>query len=206
MAAGVSAVVAQANGMPARARPIRSSATPSCRSSRNRAAPSARTGWQPMPIVVDGADGRTGGDRAGLCQEPQPGRICLRPWLGRRLGARRRAAIIPSSRSPCRSRPVPGPRLLLRDPDAGARADRRARGGDRSARAVLGARDLHRARAGAAVRGGRLADPRRARNSTGATDGYAQLRRFPRRARQPQAQGDPQGARRRGRRADDPPL
>ena len=148
---------------------IRSSATPSSPRSKNRAASARATGWQPLPIVVDGADGTPAAIAPGLCQEPQPGRICLRPWLGRCVGARGRALLSQAADRRAVHARCPGPRLLLRDAGARARADRRARGGDRPERAVLGARHLHRARPGAAVRGGRLADPRRARSSTGRT-------------------------------------
>ena len=72
-------------GTAAPAPPIRSSATPSSPRSRNSGSATAATGWQPLPIAIDGADGRPGGGDAGLCEEPQPGRICVRSWLGRRL-------------------------------------------------------------------------------------------------------------------------
>ena len=50
----------------------------------------SRTGWQPVPIAIDGPDGRPDCGDAGLCEEPQPRRICVRPWLGRRVRASRR--------------------------------------------------------------------------------------------------------------------
>ena len=42
-------------------------ATPSSPRWRIRAAPSRETGWQPLPIVIDGPDGRPGGGHARLC-------------------------------------------------------------------------------------------------------------------------------------------
>ena len=97
---------------------------------------------------------------AGLCEEPQPGRICVRPWLGRRLGAGRRRLLsqaadrgaVHAGAGPAAARPTAGSR---------ARPDRRGRGGGGAARPLLGPRHLHRRGGGAAVRARRLADPGR---------------------------------------------
>ena len=59
------------------------------RAGRNRAASAAHSGWTPLPLLVE--PGRKAGRRrAGFSQDPQPGRICVRPGLGRRLAAGRR--------------------------------------------------------------------------------------------------------------------
>ena len=122
----------------------------------------AQTGWQPVPIAIDGPDGAPGRGDAGLCQEPQPGRICVRPCLGRRLRARGRRIIIPSCRSRCRSRRCPGggcsPAIRMLAP----RADRRRRGGGARQHGLSSAHATFIAdERSALVRGGGLADPHR---------------------------------------------
>ena len=46
----------------------------------------ARTGWQPAHLVLE-EDGTVAGILPALSEKPLPGRICLRPCLGRRAGA-----------------------------------------------------------------------------------------------------------------------
>ena len=106
--------------------------------------------------------------------------------------------IIPSCRSRCRSRRCPGQRLLGA---AAAATARRGRGGRPTQNGLSSAHVTFIDEAGAArVRAARLADPRRHPISL-AQPRLCELRRFPRRADQPQAQGDPQGARGGARRA-----
>ena len=86
-----------------------------------------------------------GGGDARLCEEPQPGRICVRSWLGRRLGAGRRRLL---SQAPDRGAVHAGAGPAAAGARAGARAgaDRRGRAGGRPPRPVLGPRHLHRPR------------------------------------------------------------
>ena len=146
-----------------RAAATRSSAMPSSPCSKHRAASATRPGWTPLPILVE-RDGRDRRRRAGLSQDPQPGRICLRPWLGRGVGARGQAYY---------------PKLQVAvpfTPGAGAaparrprRAARRAGGGDGAERPVVGPHHLLRRGRRGRGRGARLAAPRRASNITGST-------------------------------------
>ena len=64
-----------------------------------------RTGWTPRHLVLKDAPGEHRRLRALLPEVPQPGRVRVRPRLGRRLRAGGRATTIPSCRSPCPSRP-----------------------------------------------------------------------------------------------------
>ena len=163
-----------------------------------------RSGWQPLPIVVDGADGRPAAIAPAYAKSHSQGEYVFdHGWAD--AWERAGGDYYPKLQIAAPFSPVPGPRLLLRDPARRARADRA-----RWRRWPT-----------------RTACPRRTRPSSSATQvplfeaagwliraGHAvplaqrrlcELRRLPRRARQPQAQGDPQGARRRGRGADDPP-
>ena len=63
-----------------------------------------RSGWLPQHLVLEDAAGQVLGVAPGLRQEPQPGRIHLRPRLGRRLRARRRQLLPQAAAAPCRSR------------------------------------------------------------------------------------------------------
>ena len=45
----------------------------------------ARTGWLPQHLVIEDGGGALARRDAALSEVPQPGRICLRPWLGRCL-------------------------------------------------------------------------------------------------------------------------
>ena len=89
-ATGVAELRRRRTGTAAPAPAIRSSATPSSRRSRNSGSAAGATGWQPVPIAIDGAGRPARRGHARLCEEPQPGRICLRSQLGGRLGAGRR--------------------------------------------------------------------------------------------------------------------
>ena len=96
---------------------------------------------------------------AALCQDPQPGRICVRPWLGRCLGTGGRPILSENTdRRPLLPRARP-PIATARF-DAGAGADRGNRDFGRAQRPVIGACDLRRSRPDRPVRGGRLADSR----------------------------------------------
>ena len=135
----------------------------------------------------------------GLSQEPQPGRICVRPRLGRRVGARRRALL---SQAAGRGAVHAGARAAAarRQPAAAAR---RARSGDACRTSLSSAHITFIDEAGAAEcerRGWLIRD---GIQYHWLNRGYRQLRRFPRRAVQPQAQGDPQGTRGGPRRARD---
>ena len=151
----------------------------------------------PRHRLVAGADHhrgrrrRLGRSRAGLSQEPQPGRICVRSRLGRRLRARRRAIL---SQAPDRGAVHSGSR------GRGCSAISRSNCSPRPRRSPLqnGLSSAHITfldEAGAAeCERARLADPRRHPVSL-AQSRLWRFRRLPRRADQPQAQGHPQGAR-----------
>ena len=140
--------------------------------------------------------------RALLREEPQPGRIRLRLWLGRRLRARRRR-LLPEA---------PGLRALQPGPRPAPAAARRGSGVPATALAdglaqacgQFGLSSVHvtfceEAEWEALGEAGwlqRLGTQFHWQNA-----GYAELRRLPRRPRLAQAQGDPaRAARRRGRR------
>ena len=89
IASGVAALNAARLGSACR-QAIRSSATPSCRRSKHSGSVGAGTGWTPAPILVEDERGASGRRRARLSEDSQPGRICVRPRLGRGLGARGR--------------------------------------------------------------------------------------------------------------------
>ena len=95
--------------------------------------------------------------RAGLSQDPQPGRICVRPRLGRGVGARGRAIL---SQAAGRGAVHAGARAAAARRTAAAAA-RRDRGGDGPERHVVGAHHLHRRSRRRRVRAARLADPPR---------------------------------------------
>ena len=146
--------------------------------------------------------GRAARRAAGLCQGAQPGRICVRSRLGRRVGAGRgrllsqaadQRAVHPrhGSAHPWRHRPRPG-------------AARRRPASGRAARLVERACDFHRTGAASPVRGCRLAFAQRYPVPL-AQPRLCRFRRVPRRPRQPQAQGDPQGTRPRRRGIGDRP-
>ena len=104
-----------------------------------------RTGWQGQHLRLEAADGQTARRGALLREIAQPGRICLRPWLGGRLRARRRpllsqAAGFGAVHAGDRPAPAGQPRRRRRAVQGSAR--RRAEGGDRAARRFLGACDL----------------------------------------------------------------
>ena len=153
------------------------------------------TGWTPAPILVEDEASHLRRRRARLSQDPQPGRICVRPRLGRGLGARGRRIL---SQAAGRRAVHAGARSAAARQPAAAAA-RRDRSGHRPERHVVGAHHLHRRGRRGRVRAARLADPPRHPISL-VQPRLFELRRFPRRADQPQAQGDPQGARRGARR------
>ena len=114
---------------------------------------------------------------------------------GPRRGSGRAANIIPSCRSPCRSRRCPGrgcsasrPQQLLAAVEAVTVQNEH----------IVGAHHLHRRGRRGGVRAARLADPPRHPISL-VQPRLCELRRLPRAADEPQAQGHAQGARRRAR-------
>ena len=163
-----------------------------------------RTGWTPAHVLVEDAAGRLVAARAGLSEDAQHGRICLRPFLGAGLRARGRALLSEASgRRAVHARHRPAP--------AGAPATRpRAR-----AEALIAAlRGLRKAVGASSIHVTFANDRRRARRSTRAgfarahrravpfpQRGLRRFRRVPRRARLAQAQDhQARAARRAGRR------
>ena len=133
--------------------------------------------------------------RARLSQEPQPGRICVRPRLGRGVGARRRAIL---SQAPGRGAVHAGAGTAAARTPAAAAA-RRDRSGDRAERPVFGAHHLHRRGRRGRMRAARLADPPRHPISL-VQPRLCELRRFPRRAQSAaSARRSARNARRRAR-------
>ena len=194
IASGVSGLNARAWDRLAPA--IRSSATPSCRRSKNRAASGPapagrrRRSWSRMKR------------RTSSLPRPPTSRATARANMcsttaGPTPGSARAGNIIPSCRSQCRSRRCPGPRLLG---VAAAAAACRARGGDAAERLFVGAHHIRRRGGRCRMRAARLADPPR-RPISLVQPRLWRVRRLPRRADQPQAEGDPQGARGGARRA-----
>ena len=82
------------------------------RRSKTPAASPPHTGWLPQHLTL-WDDGRARRRLPALRQGPQPGRVRLRPRLGRRRRARRHRLLSRSSWSPCRSRPATGARFLV---------------------------------------------------------------------------------------------
>ena len=179
---------------------------PVCQPCLSRCAGAIRVG-RTQDRLASPAPGHRGCVRRAACrgaalrQIPQPGRICVRPRLGGGLRARRRALLSEA----------PGRRALHAGAGAapagaaGAACDGSARGLDlradlsgREFRPVVPARDVRDPRGERSAGTGRVPDPPRRAISLGQPR-LRRVRRFPRRAQFAQAQGDPQGARRRRR-------
>ena len=177
----------------------RSSAMPFCPRSRIRAASDPAPAGRPRRSSIED-DERLARRRARLSQGPQPGRICVRPWLGRGVAARGRRNIIPSCRSRCRSR-----RCRVRGCSGIGRSS--CSPPIEAVTVQNGLSSAHITFIDEAGRGGmraaRLADPSRHPISL-VQPRLCELRRLPRDADQPQAQGHPQGARGRARRSGIP--
>jgi uncharacterized protein len=76
----------------------------------------ARTGWQPIPIVIDGADGKPGAILPAYAKSHSQGEYVFdQGWADawHRAGGQ----YYPKLQIASPFSPVPGPRLLLRDPD-----------------------------------------------------------------------------------------
>ena len=73
---------------------------------------SPETGWLPQHLLLEDGNGALARLHALLSQVPQPRRIRLRSWLGRRLSARRRPLLSETSSS-VPFTPVTGQRLLV---------------------------------------------------------------------------------------------
>ena len=114
------------------------------------------TGWTPAPILIED-DAAPRRRRARLSQDPQPGRICVRPRLGRRVGARGRA-ILSEAAGRGAVHAGAGPAAARRPAAAAAR---RHRSGDGAERPVVRAHHLHRRAGRRRSRAARLADPAR---------------------------------------------
>ncbi|MCU6454863.1 GNAT family N-acetyltransferase [Sphingomonas sp. A2-49] len=78
-----------------------------------------RSGWQPIPIVVDGADGRPAGIAPAYAKSHSQGEYVFdHGWAD--AWERAGGAYYPKLQIAAPFSPVPGPRLLLRDPEAAA--------------------------------------------------------------------------------------
>ena len=97
-------------GPPGRRRPVRR-ATPSCRALEDPDSVGARDRLDARADPGRGRSCASGRRRARLSEEPQPGRICLRPRLGRRI-QRAGGAYYPKLQIAVPFTPVPGRRLL----------------------------------------------------------------------------------------------
>ena len=114
--------------------------------------------------------------RARLSQEPQPGRICVRPWLGRSMGARRRR-ILSQAAGRRAVHPGAGPEAARHPRAASARRDRNRGGAERD---FVGAHHLPRRSGRGGVRAAQMADPPR-RPISLVQSRLFELRRLPRR-------------------------
>ncbi|WP_419826965.1 GNAT family N-acetyltransferase [Sphingomonas sp.] len=77
----------------------------------------ARAGWQPLPIVVDGGDGRPAGILPGYAKSHSQGEYVFdHGWAD--AWSRAGGSYYPKLQVAVPFTPVPGPRLLLRDPAA----------------------------------------------------------------------------------------
>lgn len=77
----------------------------------------ARAGWQPVPIIVDGADGRPAGVAPAYAKSHSQGEYVFdHAWAD--AWERAGGAYYPKLQVAVPFSPVPGPRLLLRDPSA----------------------------------------------------------------------------------------
>ncbi|WEK43847.1 MAG: GNAT family N-acetyltransferase [Candidatus Sphingomonas colombiensis] len=75
----------------------------------------ARSGWQPLPVIVDGADGRPAGIAPSYAKSHSQGEYVFdHAWAD--AWERAGGAYYPKLQIAVPVTPVPGPRLLLRDP------------------------------------------------------------------------------------------
>ncbi len=163
----------------------------------------ADAGWQPLPIVIQGGDGAPAAIAPAYAKSHSQGEYVFdHGWADawERAGGR----YYPKIQVAVPFTAGAGPAIAGAGSRAGARADRGDRGGDRAEPALLRARHLRVRRAIALVRARGVAGARGDAVSL-AQCGLCRLRRLPRGARQPQAQGDPARARRRAGGADRPP-
>ncbi|MFS0771963.1 GNAT family N-acetyltransferase [Sphingomonas sp. 1P08PE] len=76
-----------------------------------------RSGWQPLPIVIEGADGRPAGIAPAYAKSHSQGEYVFdHGWAD--AWERAGGSYYPKLQIAAPFSPVPGPRLLLRDPDA----------------------------------------------------------------------------------------
>ena len=118
------------------------------------------TGWQPLPIAIDGTDSRPAAVMPAYVKSHSMGEYVFdHAWADayERVGG----DYYPKLQIAVPFTPVPGRRLLARDPALAPALIGAAAAAGRRARPLLRPRHLHRARGGEAVRAGRLADPRR---------------------------------------------
>ena len=172
-----------------RRRTIPSSATPSCRRSRIRAARPRRPAGGRCRSRSTAPDGRPAALMPAYLKSHSLGEYVFdHGWAD--AYERAGGAYYPKLQIAVPFTPVPGRRLLARDPALAPALIAAARARGRGQRPLLGARDLHPARRGGPVRARRLADPRRQPVPL-AEPGLCELRGFPRHLVVAQAQGDP---------------
>ena len=107
----------------------------------------AATGWRPLPIAIDGTDARPAAVMPAYLKSHSLGEYVFdHGWAD--AYERAGGAYYPKLQIAVPFTPVPGRRLLARDPGAGAGADRGGRADRRGERPVLGPRHLHRAGGG----------------------------------------------------------
>jgi predicted N-acyltransferase len=136
----------------------------------------ARTGWQPVPIVIDGADGRPAAILPAYAKSHSQGEYVFdHAWAD--AWERAGGDYYPKLQIAVPFTPGARPAPAAARSGARARADRGGRGGGRPARPVLRPCHLRHARADAAVRGGGLADPHRPPVPL-ANQGYASFEDF----------------------------
>ena len=158
-----------------------------------RAAPTAATGWQPLPIAIDGADGRPAAVMPAYLKSHSQGEYVFdHGWAD--AYERAGGAYYPKLQIAVPFTPVPGRRLLARDPALAPGPDRRGRAARRRATASPPPTPPSSRRSEVPLfeRAGWLI--RADSQFHWLNQGYAGLRRLPRRLVVAQAQGDPQGA------------
>ncbi len=120
----------------------------------------ARTGWQPVPVAIDGTDGRPAALMPAYVKSHSQGEYVFdHAWAA--AWERAGGDYYPKLQIAVPFTPVPGRRLLTARAGPRPGADRRGRGDRPAARSLLGPRHLHSRGGGALVRGGRMADPGR---------------------------------------------
>ena len=156
-----------------------------------------RTGWTPRHLVLEGRLRQRRRLRAGLSQVAQPGRVRVRPLLGRCLRPGRRR-LLPQAADRravhAGAGPPPAGAPRSRRGRARGRARRRGRDGRGARRAVGRAHHVPHRRRMDQARPARLPAAHRPAVPL-AQRGLCHLRGFPRLARLAQAQGHAQGAR-----------